>query len=235
MNRRLLRNRWLLLGFMPLLVLVIGLGTAWAAGLTNGSFETGTTQGWTKVIPAGGSITVETAADGNGPMDGTFFARLTTNGPGSFTTLRRVVTVAAGAMISGSAYFADAESGSCTFNDVAEVKVDGTTVFAASSCATGTVPWTSWSHTFVSAGTFTVEARIANGSDSIVDSSMGLDDVQCDECVPPVPVGGTTSFLAGDSGSSSGSIALLVTAVAAVMAIATGGWFARRRWLADRS
>ena len=86
---------------MPLLVLVIGLGTVWAAGLTNGSFETTTTAGWTEVVPTGGAIAVVTSADGTDSVDGTYFARLKTNGPGSFTTLSRDVTVAAGDTVSG--------------------------------------------------------------------------------------------------------------------------------------
>ena len=50
------------------------------------------------------------------------------------------------------------------------------------------------------------------------------------------PVGGTTSFLPGGSGLSSGSVALLAGGVAAMVAIATaGGWYTRKRWLADRS
>ena len=71
-----------------------------------------------------------------------------------------------------------------------------------------------------------MQARISNAIDTDVDSFMGLDG-------EVVRVGGVTSFVRG-SESSSGSIALLAAAVAAVMAIATGGWFARRRWLAGR-
>ena len=52
----------------------------------------------------------------------------------------------------------------------------------------------------------------------------------------PVSVGGTTSFVTGGSGSSSGSIALLAGGVAVAVAIATaGGWYTRRRWLGSRS
>ena len=49
-----------------------------------------------------------------------------------------------------------------------------------------------------------------------------------------VAVGGTTSFLTGGSGSSTGSIALFAGAAAAV-AIAAGGWYTRKRRLGDRS
>ena len=51
-----------------------------------------------------------------------------------------------------------------------------------------------------------------------------------------VPVGGTTSFLTGSPGSSSGNITLVAGVSAAlVVAIAAGGWYTRRRWLGSRS
>ena len=56
-----------------------------------------------------------------------------------------------------------------------------------------------------------------------------------DEPPDKISVGGVTEFLANNSGSSSVSITLLASAVAVVVAIATGGWFARKRWLGDRS
>ena len=50
-----------------------------------------------------------------------------------------------------------------------------------------------------------------------------------------VPVGGTTSFLTGGSGSSTGTIALFAGGVAAFVAITAGAWYTRRRWLGSRS
>ena len=52
--------------------------------------------------------------------------------------------------------------------------------------------------------------------------------------IRPAPVGGVTSFSIG-SGSSAGSIALLAGVVAALVAIAAGGWYTRKRWLGGRS
>jgi len=51
---------------------------------------------------------------------------------------------------------------------------------------------------------------------------------------PVVRVGGTTSLLTSDPGSSS-SIALLASGVAALVAIGAGGWYAGRRWLGNGS
>ena len=59
--------------------------------------------------------------------------------------------------------------------------------------------------------------------------------LQLNELPDEISVGGVTEFLVNDSGSSYVSIALLASAAAAVVAVATGGWFARKRWLADRS
>jgi len=173
-------KRWLILGLVPLVALLVGgSGIVWAASVVNGSFETGDLTGWSTDIPAEGFIEVISAADTNTPKDGAKFAHLKTNGPGSFTTLSQSVTLSTGDEISGYAYFFDGEEGpgGCGFNDSAEVTVGGTTVFSANSCDTGTVPWTLWSHTFGAAGTFLIEAKITNGGDSFVDSFMGLDDV----------------------------------------------------------
>ena len=63
--------------------------------------------------------------------------------------------------------------------------------------------------------------------------AKGLAFFRHHDCV--VPVGGITSFVAGEPGSSSGSIALLAGGVAAVLAITLGGWYTRRRWLRGRS
>ena len=172
-------KRWLILGLVPLVALLIaGSGIVWAATVANGSFETGDLTGWSTVIPTNGFISIVSSADGETPKDGALFARLKTNGPGSFTILSQSVTVSAGDEVSGYAYFADAEGlGNCFFNDTAEVTVGETIVFSANSCLTSTKPWTLWTHTFGAAGTFLIEAKITNGGDTYVDSFMGLDAV----------------------------------------------------------
>ena len=68
------------------------------------------------------------------------------------------------------------------------------------------------------------------------DFPLTLNVTDCDgdstEFVVELPsVGGTTSFLTGDSGSSTGTIALLAGGVAAAVAIAASSWYTRRRWL----
>ena len=145
---------------------------------------------------------IEAILESGGDMnakDGTYFAFLKTNGPGSYTSVYRTVTVSAGTTISGWAFFFDAETASdtnsCFFSDNAQVLIRGgagildpilETVFdAAAACSTvavpplpqfpGTVPWTPFSYTFLVPGTFTIEARITNTVDSRFDSHMGLD------------------------------------------------------------
>lgn len=241
MRIQLMQRRWLLLGFVPLLLLGVGLGTALAAGLINGGFEEGTTNGWTETIPSGGSINVVGAADGNVPVEGSFFAHIKTNGPGSQTKLSQSVSVAAGDTVSGYAYFRDVEfeqNQSCGFDDTAEVTVDGNTVYLAHHCSPGgpgisdgTTPWTLWEYTFPGPGTFLIEATLMNVGDSIVDSFMGVDDVT----LTVTAIGGLTIF-SGGSGSSYGSIALLAGGVIAAVAIAaSGGWLTRKRWLGSNS
>ena len=100
-------KRWLIWGLVPLVALLVaGPGTVWAASVGNGSFETGDLTDWSTVIPTGGFINIVSSADGNTPQDGALFARLKTNGPGSYTILSQSVTVSAGDEVSGYAYFA---------------------------------------------------------------------------------------------------------------------------------
>lgn len=145
-------------------------------------FEIGGFSGWDVYVPPGGSADIVTGHNGYSAQEGSHFALLKTDGPGSYTTASRDFTVGAGATVSGTAFFWDAEGGSCTFNDNAHIVIrQGATVVAtvwsASSCSTGTTPWQTWTHTFAAGGTYTVEARIANVGDSVVDSYMGLDGV----------------------------------------------------------
>lgn len=181
------------------LVLVLSLaGSVFAAAVypTNASFETGDTTGWTETIPAEASINVVTSFTSDAgtvynAQDGMYFAALKTDGPGSLTKLTQPISVAAGDTVSGWAFF-DAWD-YWPFNDSAEVFIlaaDGVTVVASvfySDVAAvgdyGETLWTSWSHTFASAGTYYVEAQITNSLDSVLDSYMGLD---LDDIMPTV-------------------------------------------------
>src|SRR5439155_10688183 len=97
--------------------------------------------GWTAVIPVGGSIDVVTSynaiVSGNwdtgypngqpgspvtySPVDGSQFAVLKTDGPGSFTTLSQTFTANAGDRITGWAFFDAADY--MPYNDHAEVVI----------------------------------------------------------------------------------------------------------------
>ncbi len=78
------------------------------AGLTNGSFETGDLTGWATVLPSGASVSVVlshsdlggTGVTSWGPTDGSAFALVKTNGPGSLTQLYQSFYATAGASIS---------------------------------------------------------------------------------------------------------------------------------------
>jgi len=69
--------------------------------LTNGGFETGNGTGWNLVIPPGGSVTFPSS----GAIDGTYYAKLKTTGPGSYTNIWQDFSVNAEDTISGSARF----------------------------------------------------------------------------------------------------------------------------------
>ena len=165
------------------------------SGLVNASFESWDLSGWAPSIPPGGSATVVTSAFGNAPIDGSFFALLKTDGPSSFTTISQSFSAVAGDTLSGFAFFFDAEGGSCFLNDQAQVRIlSGTSTvvaipFSASSCSTGTTPWTFWQFMVTTEGSYTVEARVANAVDSSVDSRLGLDALM-PAAAPPQAVGG---------------------------------------------
>ena len=200
-------KRMILMALSLLLVLVLSLsGVASAYDLmTNASFETGDTTGWTETVPVGASISVVTTFTSDqstvfNPKNGAYFAVLKTDGPGSLTKLSQSLNVLAGETISGWAFF-DARD-YVPYNDWAEVvildetMVQVASVFYADTSMVGNygeTAWTAWSHTFASAGTYTVEARITNSLDSILDSYMGFDVNQGNK----VTGGGTVDWPGG--------------------------------------
>jgi hypothetical protein len=93
--------------------------------IRNVGFEMGDFTDWTVYVPYGGSaLVVQSHYTGYNwyyPMDGAYFARLKTDGPGSYTYLRQTVYLSAGQTISGWAAF-DAQD-YMPFNDNAMVRI----------------------------------------------------------------------------------------------------------------
>lgn len=175
------------------------------ANITNGSFETGDLTGWLSIVPLGGSVNVvtnhsDTTWPGGvppvvpgvttwGPTDGSNFALLKTDGPGSWTLLGQIFYAPAGYTLTVD-YFWDSQD-YVPFNDMAAgriyagVGIGGPVVtnlfFESIATDPGNhygTPWTTVSHTFASSGTYTLAFGITNGLDSILDSYLGIDNVK---------------------------------------------------------
>ena len=159
--------------------------------IVNPSFETGDLSGWIVSLPLGGeavAVTSYTTVPPVSPMvytafSGSYFARIKTNGPGSYSTVSQTFSAAAGDKISGWAWFVANDYMPFDDNAHVHIKLGATvlaTVFSASVSSIGDygqTPWTYWEYTFTASGTYTVEAHLANVRDSAVDSQMGLDAV----------------------------------------------------------
>jgi hypothetical protein len=167
-----------------------------ANGITNGGFEAGNTSGWAAVIPAGGFINVVNSFGGANPVEGSFFAVMKTDGPGSFTTLSQSFTASPGDRLVGSARFFD---GDCApIIDTSDVILLDSgdnvvaTLFQEQSCGPD-LGWLSWDHLFTAAGSYTIRARIANQSDDIFDSHLGVDAVSLILAPTPTPTASATA------------------------------------------
>ena len=170
------------LAFLCVAALAFGAaGNLSAITLSNWGFETGNLFGWSTSIPPGGNVAVVTSWTGDkglgyGPPEGSYFARLKTDGPGSYTLLYQNFSVSAGDKIAGWAAF-DARD-YVPYNDNASVRIlSGGSVIATPWYSNvsivgsyGDGPWTFWSWTAPVSGMFTVQYRVANAWDSVYDS-----------------------------------------------------------------
>jgi hypothetical protein len=196
---------------ISLVVLAILASAALAAAqgpiIANGGFETADFTGWTATIPPGGTATVATSYVANsdppdypecqfpvgptyGPKEGAYFALLKTNGADSYTVVEQDVTVTAGDVATGWAFFNCLDGYQPYYNDTSQLGIlsNGNVVATPfqSDCAAvgggGVTPWTQWSYTFPAPGTYTIQARVANmdalgEGDDTCDSRLGLDSV----------------------------------------------------------
>lgn len=158
-----------------------------AGSLQNPGFETGDLTGWTTIIPSEGYVNVVTTYTSDErtvylPPEGSYFAELKTDGPGSYTTLKQSFFASSGQTIYGWTAF-DAQD-YLPYNDNAMVRIlDSSGVEIAqpwysdvSSVGNyGETPWTSWSWTAPASGTYTVEFRLSNAGDSVLDSRALFD------------------------------------------------------------
>ena len=169
-----------------------------SANVVNGGFETGDTSNWVLTIPDGGTAIVVTEHAGDSstymPTEGVYFLELKTDGPGSYTVATQAITMVAGETVAGSSAFDCKESG--TFDDDAFVEIlDATDAVIATPWNEGCAslgygaadgPWTEWSFTATTSGTYKVSYRVANALDSVVDAYALFDGPQF--VAPSVPV-----------------------------------------------
>lgn len=184
--------------FVPVLAVALaGLAAAGGAPLANPSFESGDLDGWSAWVPPGGALAVVATSEYHDPVEGAHFALLKTNGPGSYTRIWQTFTAKAGDTLGGWAFFKSNDF--WPFNDACHVRLlaggDTGPVHATlyeedveSVGNYGLSDWTWFEHTFTAAGTYTIEASVANIGDSMADSMMGLDGIVLGSTVLEVEV-----------------------------------------------
>ena len=164
-------------------MLAVSTGSASAAiSIVNPSFETGTLAGW------GGSGFVTTSYAGYTAPNGSYFAGV--SGGCATNTLAQTFTASAGDTLTGWAFFKANDY--LPYNDNGSVQMILTsgpfvlaTLFSSSVGAVGNfggTPWTAWSHTFSSTGSFELRIQSSNVNDCSLSSVVGIDLVD----QPPV-------------------------------------------------
>jgi len=172
------------------------------AGFVNGSFENGLT-GWQTSVSGAGSVKVVSSYvntlppySGYNPVEGAYFAQITTGSMDVYQTLSQTFTANAGDMLKGFAFFTTVDS--LPYNDDGYVRITlGNEILFQKSVndlgntvgnSSGT-PWTSFSYLVVSSGTYTLEAGVRNNNDFLNDSLLGIDNVQLQAVPEPATLG----------------------------------------------
>lgn len=141
--------------------------------VTNSSFESGLT-GWTTTLN-GGAVT---ATAGGAPGQGAGYARLTAGNGDQWVSISQTF-FAPGGIVSGWTKFDNGETGGfCDFNDEAQVLVDGSVVWSASSYSTGSTPWSYGYGPKGNVGYHTITARVLNDDDSLCTSYLNVDGIK---------------------------------------------------------
>ena len=167
---------------ISLLVLCIA-SVSQASSLVNLGFETGDLTGWAS---SGNASVVASHGGASGttynPVSGNYFARISGGNVGTYYMLAQAFTAASGETIGGWAAFDYRDYH--YYNDFAQVQIldpSGALLATPWSVFGNNVPnyydgpWTQWSWTAPSAGTYVLVYGSANGGDSAL-SSYGLFD-----------------------------------------------------------
>jgi len=153
-----------------------------AQAIVNPGFETGDFTGWT--VNDGGLTSVVSSHSFVGgeigsyaPVDGSFFARLSTGlGAGVYTTVSQSVSLNATEVLSGWAAFDAGDF--MPFNDDAFVRVNGVDIWTSSVNSVGDFshsPWQFWSFAAPVTGSYTLSYGVANFGDNGSDSFAVFD------------------------------------------------------------
>lgn len=158
---------------------------------TNPGFETGDFTGWTTVLPSGSSASVVTTATLGSfgpsttwnPTEGTYFALIKTDGPGSTTTLSQSFSAGPGEILTfdvffdGDDYMPFNDSGYATLTPAGGAPISLYYKDISIVGDYGNDGWTSVSHAFTTWAVYTLEFGVVNALDSVLDSYVGVDNV----------------------------------------------------------
>jgi hypothetical protein len=168
-----------------------------AAPITNGSFESGVSA-WTTIVPPGAAATAVGSHAGDYttylPMHGGQFAVIETGAANTYSKIYQQFSIIAGGQLGGFAAFDAGDY--MPYDDNAQVQVlDSTggllaTLFEASVETVGDYvdgPWTPFLWEAPYTGVFTLNAQVANLTDSQNDSYLLLDGIYGSNPVPFPP------------------------------------------------